>query len=327
MTAVVEETKPAPAVPKGAGERPAASWRLRASAFVVDLALSLAVMATMALVCWTVPVRGVWWWLCGVIAGAVILLTLVNRLVLPTVTGWSLGRANVDIAVVRRNGTAVGPWRLLVRDLAHLLDTAALFLGWLWPLWDPRRRTFADLLLGTEVQVTEQRPSPGRVRQLNVIAVLTATSLCLIGAATSFAAVYWHERAVNQASDQITAQGPKMVVEMLSYDPKTIREDFARAQSLTTDRYRGELVKQQEAVQKHPVLNQYFVANGAVLRPVTPTHASMMLFMRGERGLASEQRYITATVRVSFAKGAHGQWRVDDLTVLTKPKPAAGGGR
>jgi len=41
--------------------------------------------------------------------------------------------------------------RLMIRDFAHLLDTAALFIGWLWPLWDSRNRTFADLLLRTEV--------------------------------------------------------------------------------------------------------------------------------------------------------------------------------
>ena len=44
---------------------------------------------------------------------------------------------------------------LMLRELAHLLDTAALFIGWLWPLWDRRRRTFADLLLRTEVHGVE----------------------------------------------------------------------------------------------------------------------------------------------------------------------------
>jgi Mce-associated membrane protein len=326
VTAVVEERKTTPPdIPNAAPVRPGAPWHLRAWAFVVDLVPGAVVVATMALVVLTVPVRGVWWWSCGVVAGLVILWMLVNRLLLPAAIGWSLGRANVNIAVVRRDGTAVGPWRLLVRELAHCLDTASLFVGWLWPLWDRRRRTFADLLVGTEVRVVEQPAPPERVRRLNTVLVLAATSLCLIGAATSFAAVYWHQRAVQQASKQIRAQGPKMVVDMLSYDPKTMRDDFARAQSLTTDKYRPQLIKQQETVQKHPVLNQYFVTNDAVLGSPTPDHASMLLFLRGERGPAAEQRYITATVRVSFAKATNGHWRIDDLTVVTKPKPAAGG--
>lgn len=327
MTVVVDETETVPAIPNAAETRGAAPWRWRAVALVVDLGPGLAVVTAMALTCLTVPALGVWWWMCGVIAGLIILLMLVNRLLLPAVIGWSLGRANVGIAVVRRDGTAVGPWRLLVRELAHLVDTASLFMGWLWPLWDRRRRTFADLLARTEVRAVEQSAPPGRVRRLTAVTVLTATSLCLIGAATSYTVVYWHERAVKHAYDQLMAQGPKMVVEMLSYDPKTMRDDFARAQSLTTDRYRGQLIKQQEAVQKHPVLNQYFVTNGAVLRPMAPTQASMMLFMRGQRGPAAEQRLITATVRVSFIKGGNNQWRVDDLTVLMKPAPAAGGGK
>ena len=32
----------------------------------------------------------------------------------------------------------------------------AVFVGWVWPLWDRRRRTFADLLARTEVQVVEE---------------------------------------------------------------------------------------------------------------------------------------------------------------------------
>lgn len=324
MTAVVEETKTTAATAKPARARPGAPWHLRAWAFVIDLAPGLAVVATMALVFMTVPMHCVWWWVCGVVAGLVILLMLVNRLLLPTVIGWSLGRANVNIAVLRRDGTAVGPWRLLVRDLAHLLDTASLFVGWLWPLWDQRRRTFGDLLLRTEVRVVEQRALPQRVRRWNAVVVAAATSLCLFGAATSYVVVYRHAQAVNETRAQLTTQGPRIVAEMLSYDPKTMRDDFARAQSLTTDTYRPQLTKQQEAVQKHPVLNQYWVTNSSI-QSATPDRASMMLFMRGQRGLASEQRYITATVRVSFAKAAGDKWRVDDLTVLTKPKPAGGG--
>ncbi len=325
MTAVVEEPKTTPAIPNTGQTVSVAPWHLRAWAFVIDLVPALAVVATLALVLMTVPAGGVWWWVCGVVAGLVILATLVNRLLLPSVIGWSLGRANAAIKVVRRDGTPVGPWRLLARDLAHLLDTASLFVGWLWPLWDPRRRTFADQLSRTEVRVAEQRVPPPRLRRANAIVVLAATSLSLLGAATSYLVVYQHEHAVKQASDQITAQGPKIVVEMLSYDPKTMRDDFARAQSLTTDKYRQQLIKQQDAVRKHPVLNQYFVTNDAILQSATPDRASMLIFLRGERGLAAEQRLITATVRVAFAKGAGGRWQVDDLTVLTKPKPAGGG--
>jgi Mce-associated membrane protein len=51
----------------------------------------------------------------------------------------------------------------------------------------------------------------------------------------------------------------------------------------------------------------------------------MLLFMQGQRGEVGKQRFISATVRVPFAKSAPAQWRVDDLTVVTKPLPAEDG--
>jgi Mce-associated membrane protein len=324
VTAVVDETKTLPVIPPAADIPAPAPWHLRAWAFVIDVVPGLVVVATMALVVMTVPDHCVWWWLGGVVAGLVILLMLANRLLLPSVVGWSLGRANVNIAVVRPDGTGVDPWRLLARDLAHLLDTASLFLGWLWPLWDERRRTFADLLLGTEVRVVEHNAPPQRVRQFTTIVVSAATSLCLIGVVTSYLVVYRPAHAVDETRAQLTNEGPRIVAQMLSYDPKTLPDDFAHALSLTTDSYRQQLIKQQEAVRKHPVLNQYWVTNSSI-QFATPDRASMLMFMRGQRGPASDQRYITATVRVNFVKAASGQWRVDNLTVLTKPKPAAGG--
>jgi Mce-associated membrane protein len=251
-------------------------------------------------------------------------LTLVNRVALPAISGWSLGRALVGIAVVRPDGASVGPGRLLLRDLAHLLDTVSVFIGWLWPLWDARRRTFADLLLGTEVRRVEPDRRPGNIRRLTAIVVSTAALLCVGGAALSIMAVFLPDRASDQVRAAIQTQGPKIVTEMLTYDPKSLQQDFARAQSRTTAKYRPQLVAQQEAVQKRqPVVNEYWVTNSAVLS-ATRDRAAMLLFMQGHRGGGNEQRFITATVRVSFVKGADARWLVDDLTVVTKPKPAKG---
>lgn len=115
------------------------------------------------------------------VAAVAFLLVLVNRLVLPTVTGWSLGRAVCGIAVVGRDGQSPGPWRLLLRDLAHLLDTLSLFVGWLWPLWDSRRRTFADMLLRTEARGTQTQDRPALVRRWMAATVLTCACVCVAG--------------------------------------------------------------------------------------------------------------------------------------------------
>jgi Mce-associated membrane protein len=320
---VVEDTQTTAAV-REPSQDALAPWHLRVGAFAVDVFPAIAVVTTLGLVSFAVPARGAWWWLCISVIGVVILLMLVNRLLLPTITDWSLGRALFGIAVVRRDGAAAGPWALLLRDLAHLLDTASV-VGWLWPLWDSRRRTFADLLLRTEVRRVERDEPPPNIRRWTAVAVLTAAAVCLAGAAVSYAVVYSRDRATDETVAQIGAQGPKIVTQMLTYDPKSLRDDFARAQSLATDKYRGQLRAQQDIVQKGtPVINEYWPIDWSV-QSATPDRATMLLFLQGRRGAAPGERYISATLRVNFAKGGDDHWRVDDLTVLTKPKPPGNG--
>jgi len=127
-------------------------------AIALDVLFGVGVVAVLFLVALTSPLYGWLWWLSIVVGGLVFLLIALNRLLAPAITGWSLGRALFGIAVVRRGGDRPGPWLLLARDVAHVLDTAALCIGWLWPLWDSRNRTFADLLLRTEVRRVEWQP-------------------------------------------------------------------------------------------------------------------------------------------------------------------------
>ncbi|WP_104183715.1 RDD family protein [Mycobacterium avium] len=321
MTVLVEQTATT-GTPEQVREA-LAPWHSRVGAFAIDVAPGAAVIATMALVSFTVPARGVWWWVGVCVLGVVTLLALVNRLLLPVITGWSLGRALAGIAVTRRTGATPGPWRLLLRDLAHLLDTASI-VGWLWPLWDSRSRTFADMLAGTEVRRLAPEQVPPHITRWAAAAVLGAAAVCLGGAAMSYGVVYSADRAADQTRAQIATQGPKIVAQMLTYDPKSLHDDFARAQSLATDKYRRQLQTQQDVVQKgNPVINEYWVTNSSI-ESASRDHATMLLFMQGRRGAAPEVRYISATVRVSFAKVGENTWRVDDLTVLTKPKPPGG---
>ena len=297
-----------------------APWRFRACAIAVDALTSLAVVASMAVLALAAPQGGVVWWLAMVIGGAVILLLLINRLLLPPLTGWSLGRALCGVRVQRCDGTAPGAWRLLLRELAHLLDTFSVLVGWFWPLWDSRRRTFADLLAGTEVRVVEPDERPVGIRRWVAIVMLTAVVVCVAGVAVSYVAVYSRDQAIDRARGQIAIAGPRIVAQMLTYDPKTLHDDFAHALSLTTDKYRVQLSAQQDAVQKgQPVINEYWVTDSAI-ESVGPSDATMLFFMQGRRGAAPAERYITATVRVCFLRGHDNKWRVEDLTVLTKPK-------
>jgi Mce-associated membrane protein len=322
VTAVLDAT-PQTAAEDSAPELPTASWPARAAAFAIDVLLGIAVIATMALLWQTAPPRGWLWW---VYAGAIALVFVaiaVNRLVLPWLTGWSLGRAVFGIAVRKPDGSPVGLGRLFVRDLVHLLDTAALFIGWLWPLWDRRRRTFADLLLRTEVHRVE-RPKRD-ARRHAALAFVVATVVCAAGVGLSYLVVYRHDRSIDAAHAEIAAQGPRIIEQMLSYNVDTLQQDFSNAQSLTTDAYRPQLIAQQQAVQKAGATkNEYWAVSSAVLS-ATSEHASMLLAMQGQRGIdPKDLKFITATVRADFDKSRDGRWRVSNLIVLKKPQMQAG---
>jgi len=318
VTAVLDVT-PETVADESVSEVPTASWLARAGAFALDVLLGLAVIATMAVLTLPAPQRGWLWWVFTGAAVLVFMLMAVNRLLLPTMIGWSLGRAVVGIAVRTRDGSPVGLGRLALRDLAHLLDTAALFIGWLWPLWDRRGRTFADLLLGTEVHKVD---APQRdTRRLAAVVLIAATVLCAAGVGLGYLAVYRPAKAVDAARGQIAAQGPRIVEQMLSYDVDTLQQDFSHAQSLTTDAYKPQLIAQQQAVQKAGATkNTYYAVSSAVLS-ATQDRASMLVALQGQRGSdVNTLKFITATVRADFEKSRDGQWRVSNLSVLKKPQ-------
>jgi Mce-associated membrane protein len=298
---------------------PLASWGARAGAVCLDVLLGIGVLAVLVPLALTAPQRGWLWWVYMAAAAVVVLLVLSNRWLLPTVTGWSLGRALFGIRVVRPGGgDSVGFVRLMARDFAHVLDTAAIFVGWLWPLWDSRNRTFADLLLRTEVRWVQAPERDMRRFTTKVLAAAVVVSAALV--ALNYWVVYRHERAVDAARSEIAEQGPRIVEQMLTYNADTLKDDFNRAQSLATDSYRSQLVAQQEAVQKAgATTNEYWAVSSAVLS-AQPNRAAMLLAMQGQRGTTSENlRFITATVRVDFDKSDDRKWRVASLSVLKKP--------
>lgn len=298
-----------------------ADWAARVGAFCVDVVFGIGLAACLLLIGWSAPVGGWAWWVCVLAAAAVLLAIMVNRWMAPAVTGWTIGRAVFAIAVLDRDGGRPGPWRLLLRDLAHLLDTVPLLLGWLWPLVDPRGRTFADLLVRTEV-VRVDPPTSDPRRMAGTLATAVAL-VALLVAGLGYLSVYQSRQAAVSAREQIAVAGPEIVTGMLSYTAKNVDSDFARAQSLVTADYRGELTAQQETIRKAgPVDNTYWVTDGAVLS-ADSDRATMLLLLQGQRGVAPQQRFITASLRVGFAKSGSGQWQVSELLVLTPPKPDA----
>ncbi len=75
-----------------------------------------------------------------------------NRWVRQGRTGQSLGKQALGITLVRMgDGRPVGALMAFVRDLCHFFDGILCYIGYLWPLWDARRQTFADKIVSTVV--------------------------------------------------------------------------------------------------------------------------------------------------------------------------------
>jgi uncharacterized RDD family membrane protein YckC len=67
-------------------------------------------------------------------------------------SGQSLGKRLLGTRLVSAStGEPIGFGRAVVRQFAHAVDALPLLLGYLRPLWDERRQTFADRMCGTLV--------------------------------------------------------------------------------------------------------------------------------------------------------------------------------
>ena len=87
----------------------------------------------------------------GLGAVVIIAIQLWNRVFRMGRTGQSIGKKVMGIRLVEEHtGRPMGAGMCFVREIAHTLDQF-FYLGYLWPLWDPKRQTFADKILSTVV--------------------------------------------------------------------------------------------------------------------------------------------------------------------------------
>jgi hypothetical protein len=66
------------------------------------------------------------------------------------ITGSSIGKSIMKFKVVsEKTGQPIGFGLSVVRQLAHIIDGAICYIGYLFPLWDPKRQTIADKIMST----------------------------------------------------------------------------------------------------------------------------------------------------------------------------------
>lgn len=99
-------------------------------------------------------------------------------------SGQTIGRKAVGIRVVRDpSGAPLGFWRAVGRWIARIFSAIPLYLGYLAPMWDRKRRTFHDSIAST---VVIRDPTPRRAGAPLALAFVSASLLAvgsgLIGA-------------------------------------------------------------------------------------------------------------------------------------------------
>ncbi|MER7909822.1 MULTISPECIES: RDD family protein [unclassified Streptomyces] len=67
-------------------------------------------------------------------------------------TGQTIGKKIVGTRTLREeDGRPLGFGKAFLRQLAHFLDGIACYIGYLWPIWDSKKQTFADKVCSTLV--------------------------------------------------------------------------------------------------------------------------------------------------------------------------------
>ncbi|MBN9326588.1 MAG: RDD family protein [Cellulomonas sp.] len=159
---------------------PLATWPYRVAAHLVDLAVP-GLLGLIGVAVWlpgyitfirtmaasaeqgtasmqTFPIFGTAYLVLVLCSLAGLAFTIWNRAFRQGRTGQSLGKQLVGLRLLNEQTMApMGAGMAFVRDLAHYVDGAAMDVGYLWPLWDPKRQTFADKICRNVVVMDGRR--------------------------------------------------------------------------------------------------------------------------------------------------------------------------
>ena len=133
-----------------AAENPAASpaayanWGQRVAAYLIDY-LPIIVLELIGVIVHNVAfsllvlLASIGWW-------------IYNRCIQAGRTGQSLGKKTLRLRLLsEKTGEPIGAGMAFARDICHILDSLACYIGWLFPIWDAKRQTFADKIVSTVV--------------------------------------------------------------------------------------------------------------------------------------------------------------------------------
>lgn len=130
-----------------AARRDYAHWGLRVGGFLIDWLVGVVPYGIVAAVGAAANSGGL-----IALGWLVWLVITVWNLWRQGVTGYSVGKQVVGIKLIREaDGQPIGGWMSIARQFVHILDALPCYIGFLWPIWDDKKQTFADKVMSTVV--------------------------------------------------------------------------------------------------------------------------------------------------------------------------------
>ncbi len=142
-----------PTPPGSLGGAPLASWGQRVGAYLLNMAFLMAAFIAVAIVA---GILGAVVDFVGVLVGLVGYLGVTFASFyfywLDGEVGASPGKRLLGLRTVKADtGQVIGGGMGIVRAIAHVADQIICGIGFLFPLWDEKRQTLADKIVGTVV--------------------------------------------------------------------------------------------------------------------------------------------------------------------------------
>ena len=136
-----------------AGYGPLAEWGQRVVAYLLDAASILVIIIVGIIISVILgAVSNTLGFLVGLIVYAFAVVAGLYLGYLNGATGQSPGKALTGLKVIsEETGQVIGGGMGIVRQIAHFLDSVICYIGWFFPLWDPKKQTIADKVMKTVV--------------------------------------------------------------------------------------------------------------------------------------------------------------------------------
>lgn len=295
-----------------------ASWTRQAGAYCIDLVLPVIALVALVLI---VDVTSAALWadiVCGGLGVAIVGGVIWNIVVRQGLTGNTLGKSATCISTENVNGESrIGVMRAGARQVAHVIDTVPLLVGWLLPLRDPKRRTLADRIAGTRV-VKHDGPPASRVVWSSV-AVMAAAAVAVAGlVAVQYFDQHRQDQAVAEAHQDIAEIAQASTIALLSYQPDTVDADLQSAAGRLTGGFLDYYSKYTKEVvipaAKEKKVDTQAEAVGSGVVSADADRATVLVFINQTTTTVDNPQpsKVASTVQVSLVK-VDGRWLVDEF--------------